>query len=70
MVLRDKHRDFLVLSEFCNDVAKGVMLAAVIGQGVLPSMLGFTRALMSLFWILVSLFLLYLAVLFKREVNL
>lgn len=60
---------FKTISEFCNDIAKGVMLAAIIGQGALAELSGPTHILLSLFWIFMSLFMLYFAVLFSREVK-
>lgn len=60
---------FKTISEFCNDIAKGVMLAAIIGQGALSGFSGATRILLSSFWVFMSLFMLYFAVLFSREVK-
>ena len=58
---------FKTLSEFCNDVAKGLLLAAVIGQGALEGLSGTYRATMSLFWTLASLSMLYFALSFSQE---
>lgn len=60
---------FKVVSDFCNDVAKGIMIAAVVGQGAMESLSGLSRGFLSLFWGFTSLFMLYFAILFSKEAN-
>ena len=67
MELKLKPSQFNTLSNFFNDVAKGLVLAAILGQGTLTNFSGLVRILISLFWIMSALFLLYFAVLFSRE---
>jgi len=58
---------FEMLSVFCNDISKGLMLGVFIGQGFLGGLTGVGRLAVSLSWITASLFLLYFALAFKRE---
>lgn len=57
------------ISEFCLGIAKGLMLAAFIGQGFIKEYFGLLRLIFSLAWVTGALFFLAFAVLFKKEVN-
>lgn len=61
-----KSSQFKTLADFCNDVAKGVMLAVIVGQGVLGNIIGIERLVVSLAWVFISLSLLYFAVIFSQ----
>ena len=69
MKLKFKSSQFKTLAEFFNDVAKGLVLAAILGQGVLTKFAGASRALNSLFWAVGSLTFLFFGVLLSREVK-
>lgn len=53
---------FVVLSEFCNDVAKGLMIAGILGQVTSDSADLGTRLLLSISAVLISLIFLYFSV--------
>lgn len=60
---------FKVLADFFSDLAKGLILAAVIGQGFVSEISGLARAIFSIFWITFACVSLYLALYFSKEVK-
>ncbi|MGB9706755.1 MAG: hypothetical protein ACPLXP_01585 [Microgenomates group bacterium] len=67
MELKLTSSQFKTLADFFNDIAKGLVLGAFLGQGVLPTFPLLSRLLVSLFWLIGALFLLYFALLFSKE---
>lgn len=63
--MRLKISQYKLLSNFCNDIAKGVMLAGLLGQGVfsLPTLT--TRIVVSTFAFLFAFVMLYFAIYFR-----
>lgn len=53
---------FVVLSEFCNDVGKGLMIAGILGQVTSDSVELIPRILLSVSVIVVSLIFVYFSV--------
>jgi hypothetical protein len=62
-------QQFEPLYDFCLGIAKGLMLAAFIGQGFVKEYSGLLRLAFSLAWVTGALFFLAFAVLFKKEVK-
>ena len=56
-----------VISEFCVDVAKGLMLAGILGQGFANAESVFTRAIGSLLIVFLSFVFLYAGVLLRKK---
>ena len=56
------------ISEFCLDIAKGLVLAVFVGQNFVKGITGLPRLIVSLSWTLAALLFLIFAVLFKKEV--
>lgn len=56
-----------LLADFCSDFAKGLMLAAIVGQGIATEMSSVTRAAFSVVWIGLGCFSLYAALFFTKE---
>lgn len=64
-----KSQQFKTISEFCNDIAKGLMLGVFLGQITLATSMGAVKILASLFYFLMSLIMFYLAVYFSKEIK-
>jgi hypothetical protein len=57
------------ISEFCLDIAKGLILAVFVGQNFVKGIAGLPRLIVSLSWTVMAFLFLIFAVLFKdREV--
>lgn len=63
-----KSQQFQTISNFCNDIAKGLMLAVFLGQITLIPSLGSIKILISVVYLLVSLIMFYFAIYFSKEV--
>lgn len=59
---KNNSNKFVVLSEFCNDVAKGLMIAGILGQVASDSADLGTRLLLSISAVSISLIFLYFSV--------
>jgi hypothetical protein len=69
MPIKLKPQQFEPLSEFCLGIAKGLMLAVFIGQGLVSEISGLRQLVLSLSWVIMSCLFLLLAVVFKKEVK-
>jgi len=58
---------FKILAEFFSDLAKGLFLAAVIGQGFAVEFQGIARLTSLINWIVVACFSLIFSLYFDRE---
>ena len=56
------------ISEFCLDIAKGLILAVFVGQNFVKETAGLPRLIASLSWTILAFLFLIFAVLFKKEV--
>jgi len=63
-----KPQQFKTISNFCNDIAKGLMLAVFLGQITLIPSLGSIKILISVVYLLVSLIMFYFAIYFSKEI--
>jgi hypothetical protein len=59
-----------LLANFCSDFAKGLMLAAVVGQGFATEADSLERAAFSFIWITLGCISLYAALSFTKEAKL
>ncbi len=66
MNLLSKPAQIRILSNFFNDLAKGVVLAALLGQGNLEGLNFVGRLAVSLVWLVTALLSLLLALFFSR----
>lgn len=57
------------LSDFCNDVAKGIFLATLLGQGTLGKLSGIERLVISSQWTAAALLFLMMALYFKKGIK-
>lgn len=57
-----------IASEFCNDVAKGVMLAVILGQNLLVDIPLEIKIYASIAWFTVSISLLFSAIMISRHI--
>lgn len=64
-----KLHQYNVISRFCEDLAKGLMLGVFLGQITLGSSLGYERIFISIFYFITSLIMFYFAVYFSRKVK-
>lgn len=62
-----KSYQYNVISRFCEDLAKGLMLATALGQAVIVSNSARDRLFSVIISMLVSLLLLFLAVYFSKK---
>jgi len=60
---------YKILSEFFSDLAKGLILGAIIGQGFILKLTGFIRVTSSIFWVLGGCLFLFFALYFAKEVK-
>ncbi len=67
MTVKLSSSQYRILSGFCSDVSKGLVLAAIVGQGVAGELSVVSRILTTLFWVGVALLLLYFALFFSRH---
>lgn len=58
---------FKILSEFCNDVAKGLMIAGILGQTIIISNDLYIKVIVSVIVIVSSLIFLYFSVLLSNK---
>ena len=58
---------YKTLSAFCNDVAKGLMLAGILGQGIAESLSVDSKIIISFVYLFLSLLLLYFALICSRR---
>lgn len=58
---------FVILSEFCNDVAKGLMIAGILGQAVVITDSTFSKIIISAIVIIVSCLFLTFSVLLSNK---
>lgn len=59
---------FETISDFGNDIAKGIMLAVIIGQGTIISASVTSRIIFSILWVLASFLMLYFALIRLRGI--
>ena len=59
----------VTLSNFCNDVAKGLFLASFLGQGVSENTTFWAKVIISVTYLLISLLILALALLLDRRIK-
>lgn len=64
-----KSSQLKVLSDFCSDFAKGLALAAVIGQGFVGEVSGLVRVIFSLVWSSLACIFLYFAVYLAKGIK-
>lgn len=62
-----KPYQYNVVSRFCEDIAKGLMLGVFLGQITFGSSLGFERIYITMFYFVMSLTMFYFAVYFSKE---
>ncbi len=62
-----KEHQLSLISEFCNDIAKGLMLGAFIGQGFLGNLGGIQRLTMMILWISASFIFLFFSIQLSQE---
>ena len=62
-----KFYQYNVISRFCEDLAKGLMLGIFLGQITLGSSLGYERIYITLFYFVTALTMFYFAVYFSKE---
>jgi hypothetical protein len=58
---------FKILAEFFSDLAKGLFLAAIIGQGFVVELQGLARLTSLITWIIIACFSLVFSLYFTRE---
>ncbi|KKP47255.1 MAG: hypothetical protein UR39_C0005G0068 [Candidatus Woesebacteria bacterium GW2011_GWA1_33_30] len=62
-----KLHQYNVISRFCEDIAKGLMLAVILGQMAIANLTPLERVLSILTSIVLALLLLFFAIYFSKE---
>lgn len=57
-----------IISSFCNDTAKGVMVAIILGQGLISTDIFETRIYLNLVWFIISILFFSLAIFVSKSV--